>query len=402
MAVMWELYGKGFNEALGAAEKTLQNRRTAQALGGLDLSTPDGALQASKALIGMGRTQEGMTLAQLAMQERNRREELGLRREDIGLRRDQERRQGEQFNQQFGLQNRQFAQTQSQQERMFGLQQQQANRREVPPGFELTPTGMRPIAGGPADPSYRKEVEKSSDPFQKANIDRIGEMRTAGDTARETLGRIAQLEEARKQSVTGTVMRVPGLSNVITGVTPGNQTLDAIAAEFTLGIAEKMKGALSDKDVAFLGKTTPGSTMSDEGAAPIIAAARAGAERMRERAKFYETWYSRNKTLEGADDAWDKFLNEKPILSTGKNGQPEVNRANITAWKEYVATNAAPARGARPQQPTQQPAQAPQGAPQAQSRVIGPAPQGATEGRTGTLQDGRKVIVRNGQIELAQ
>lgn len=406
MAILWELYGKGLGEAAGALEKTIANRRVAGALGGVDLSTPDGALQASKALIGMGRTQEGMTLAQLAMQERNRREELGIRREDQTLRRQKDEREGNQFGQSLGLQRDQLAQNERNQQQQrqaererLDILRQQSNRREIPANFELSPDGkgLRPMAGGPADPAYKREVERTGkDPFEKINVDRIGELRTAADKSRDLLGNVEALEAARRGALaTGGALRVPFIAGAVSGISPGNQTLDAAAAKFAGAAAEQLKGALSDKDLAFINKGVPGASMSDEAAKPIIEATRAGALRSRERSKFYETWYARTKSLDGADEAWDKFLNEKPIVSFGAKGQTVVNQGNVAAWKGYIPEKSA----AAPRGASAGPGTAP---PASQSRTLGPAPAGSNEGRTGTLPDGRKVVVRNGQLELAQ
>jgi hypothetical protein len=133
--------------------------------------------------------------------------------------------------------------------------------------------------------------------------------------------------------------------------------------------------------------------MGDAAAKPIIDAARAGAVRLRERAKFYETWHGKNGSLRGADEAWDKFMDEKPIIEFSNKGDPSVNMNNVTSWKDYIAAAPKPAAGAGASVPA--PAQV------QPSKVPGPAPAGFPEGRTGTF-NGKRVIVRNGQIELAE
>lgn len=306
-----------------------------------------------------------------------------------------------------------------------GRAQRQEAQAGVPSGYQRTATGLAPIPGGPADPAQqaaaaqatRRPDERTSDfdkAMAKADVDRLAEMQTQATQSQQLLGQIAQMEGLRAGATTGRVVgpAAAALGNsMVAGLIPGSREaagLDAIAGGITLELAKAMKGALSDKDIAFLQRQTPNSSVSNEVATVMHNAFRAAGRRKEDMAAFYRTWAERNGSLSGADAAWNRFANENDLFVEDRSTVGGLRVNTGADWSKYVETIQRPARGqgAAPAATTPAPAQSPPAAsaaaPAAAPRVIGPAPQGAPEGRTGRLPDGTRVRVTNGQLVVVE
>lgn len=121
------------------------------------------------------------------------------------------------------------------------------------------------------------------------------------------------------------------------------------AQELQLAFTNQTKGAISDSEMRMFGAATPGINMSDEAAEPVLMAIEAGNKRTIERAKFYEAYLGANRTLRGADEAWDTYVHENPVLVPNKeSGGFMVNEANIGNWKNYVGGDASAEGAAAP------------------------------------------------------
>lgn len=385
MAIAWELYGQGLNNAADTLVKSLQTRDIAGALTGVDLTSPDGALQASKILISKGKMQEGMTLAQLAMQERNRREELGMRREDLGLRRQAEERQGSQFNRQFDLSQQQFGQTQKQQDRAYELQRATAQERpkvefvddgkggkkpvKIMPNGDVTAVPVRNPDGTPAAPDVGNPYGGG-----KFNADQ-GKAAGFSDRMLQSEGILSGINGV------GGVSDAPagwqGLKDRAASMIPGGnfitsekyQKYEQAQRDFINAQLRRESGAAissgefeSAKKQYFPQPGDPPSLIEQKAAnrrAAIEAMGREGGQSYRPRYVF------------------DEKGRVVPFKGAPPQGQQQPGAA---------------------ERPPQSPAATPQGG---NPKVLGPAPQGSPEGRTGSI-NGQKIVVRNGMIEIAE
>lgn len=212
------------------------------------------------------------------------------------------------------------------------------------PGYEAKPD--------PIEVAIKKDELARSRDATKADDTRIKTLRAEGDQGREVLDKIARLREARKgvsyEGGFGADTRtwlgknlpdVPGpfgLPFIPSRDEAGKaEQIGQIATELQLGLTNQTKGAISDREMALFGSSTPGMAMSDAGANNVMLAYEAGGLRQRERPKFYEAYRKTNGSLEGADEAWDAFVQSKPILEPSADGF-KVNQDNIGAWREFV------------------------------------------------------------------
>jgi hypothetical protein len=162
----------------------------------------------------------------------------------------------------------------------------------------------------------------------KADAERIGEYMDAGKTAQEGKAALDQIETLRKEAFTGPVLgRVANMVGY-----PANQALESSTNALSLDVAQKMKGSLSDKDIAFVKSQVPTAALRDSAAQPAADAIRSGFERAGQRAQFYRTWAERYGNINGADSAWNRYINDNPLTTPdaeavgGRRFNPEYNK----------------------------------------------------------------------------
>jgi hypothetical protein len=291
-----------------------------------------------------------------------------------------------------------------QRQQAIELQRQQIERSGIPAGFErdpATPGRLRPIAGGPQDPALqaqqaaatRRPDERSSD-FDKAtdqaDAKRVGEMQTEAVAAQTTLDRVEQLRTLRRQALTGRVIG-PAASAAgntpLASLVPGSReaaSIDGLAGAITLQLAESMKGALSDKDLAFLRQQVPGSNVSNDVAEVMHQALEMAARRKIDMASFYRAWAEKNGNVRGADEAWRKYINENQIFTDDRAAPGGFRIVPPKDWRPYIREMPRPQRGA-------QAASGGQTAPQQPETSASPATPRARG------PDGRIYVVRDGQ-----
>ncbi|MCV9940900.1 cell wall hydrolase [Boseaceae bacterium BT-24-1] len=173
---------------------------------------------------------------------------------------------------------------------------------------------------------------------RKSEFERLKGLDEAAEGARGIRQSVNNLRELRK-GVSYEGMPLAGPASKIAGMAGygGGQALESAATNFKLDLSTKLKGAISDKEQAMLNSATPGLGMSDDAANQTLATYEGVAERAIERQRFYQTWRARNKTLSGADDAWDRYVNENPVVQADKDGKLSLSRQNLGNWQKYVA-----------------------------------------------------------------
>jgi hypothetical protein len=132
----------------------------------------------------------------------------------------------------------------------------------------------------------------------------------------------------RKQAFTG-----PIIGSVAAKVGhPATQALESSTNALALDVAQKMKGALSDKDIAFIKSQTPSLAMGGDAGQAASDALRAGFERAQQRGAFYRAWAEQNGNINGADAAWKKYTEENPLTTKddkalgGRKFNPDYNK----------------------------------------------------------------------------
>lgn len=187
-----------------------------------------------------------------------------------------------------------------------------------------------------------RQAEKPtvSGPEQRRISKRIGDLDTDAENARQLKASVAALQAAR--SKTGSEGGAFADTWASVGGWFGNdnasnmQTVRSLATEMKLNLSQKLKGSVSNAEQGMLENATPGLQMTDDAATPVLQGYSLAAERVTERAKFMRSWVQKNGDDYGADEAWDQYVNENPIISADKDGNWTVNDKNVGNWQRYV------------------------------------------------------------------
>lgn len=191
---------------------------------------------------------------------------------------------------------------------------------------ELTPLGSPPTSGGSAAGVNPNSAFGKA--YYKADAERVSEYMDAGKAAQEGKATLDQIDALRKEAYTGPII---GRAATYLGV-PANQALEASTNQLSLDVAQKMKGSLSDKDIAFVKSQVPTAATGGEAGRAASDAIRAGFERAEQRASFYRTWAERYGNINGADAAWKRYVNENPMTVNdskalgGRRFNPDYNK----------------------------------------------------------------------------
>jgi len=101
----------------------------------------------------------------------------------------------------------------------------------------------------------------------------------------------------------------------------GTQFGEAIAAggmDFVMQRIQGTKGAISEREMEAFAKSSPGMTNTAEGNAMIIDVAIAVEKRKQELPKKQREYLRKNKSLEGFDEEWNKYINDNPVIDMKK------------------------------------------------------------------------------------
>lgn len=127
--------------------------------------------------------------------------------------------------------------------------------------------------------------------------------------------------------------------------------IEAAAGGLTRQAAESLKGALSDRDLAFLQQSQPGGSMTDEAAQAPLAIIRGGALRAQARAEMYDAWLQTHGSARGFQQAWNRYSADNAIVGRDAQGGTVYQVQPRTDWRQYLGGNAGAAPSAAPQQP---------------------------------------------------
>jgi len=206
--------------------------------------------------------------------------------------------------------------------------------------------GMQPLIPGKPSTLTREQ--------EKAYANRVKMFDEAAHTARDMTSDIAQMRGLRDgvsyeggwlPDIRTNVGQALGMKSGLLGIIPSGQeagnaaALRSKAVDLQLGFSEKTKGAITDREQAMFAGATPGLHMADDGANIVFDGQEAGLNRTIERSKFYQTYLQRNRSLAGADDAWDSYIKANPVFSR-KDGKLVINKGNVSNWQSYIGGDA--------------------------------------------------------------
>jgi hypothetical protein len=250
----------------------------------------------------------------------------------------------------------------------------------APAGYAYRPDGsVAPIPGGPEDPNAPAPAPAVAittpagarvgelgvpvpdvDPFagltptQRASmtanvrqeaIKKFSASREAveqANTVNERLGRFVQLLDEGLE--TGPMYKFPGAQTAASALNPAFAEALSIVDMMTPLMRQGLPGAASDRDVAMFRGATVGVDKAPQANRNIAAGLMASRQNLIERDQFEQAYFDQNKHLQGADRAWQKYLNANPIFDHDATKGSYVLNPNRVDWRDYfVGSNAAPA-----------------------------------------------------------
>jgi hypothetical protein len=186
-------------------------------------------------------------------------------------------------------------------------------------------TGLPPAPEGNPNLNPKSPFNQA---MMKQDAERVNSYSEGGKLAEEGTATLDQIDALRDQAYT-----MPLLGPIAAKVGhPATQALEASTNALALDVAQKMKGSLSDKDIAFVKSQVPTAATGGEAGKAASGAIRAGFERSKQRAAFYRTWAEKNGNINGADVAWSKYINDNPVTTEdakalgGRKYNPDYNK----------------------------------------------------------------------------
>jgi hypothetical protein len=186
------------------------------------------------------------------------------------------------------------------------------------------------VPSTPANPSINPK-SPFNQAMAKQDAERVTGYSDASKLAEDGLATLDNIDSLRKEAYTGGPFGIVGAaaSKLGHGAT---QALETNTSALALDVAQKMKGSLSDKDIAFVKQQVPNTAQGGAAGESASGAIRAGFERTKQRAAFYRTWSEKNGNINGADVAWNKYITENPLTTEdkkslgGRKFDPNYNR----------------------------------------------------------------------------
>lgn len=157
------------------------------------------------------------------------------------------------------------------------------------------------------DPLARDEYRAS-----RKDVAEMMDASKSADASIDMLNRIGGLQK-------DTFVQGP-LTKLLPNVSDAATEISSLQSGLSLSSNAALKGATSDKDIAFLMAQQPGTDKSAATNNEIIAGQKAALNRIKEKSNFFDKYLRTNKTTLGAAEEWDKYVKANPLVDpkTGK------------------------------------------------------------------------------------
>jgi len=207
-----------------------------------------------------------------------------------------------------------------------------------PSGVPLAPINMyEGLDPKEAANTRRQEFELAKKLRQEiaANTDKQRKIKSDMDVAEQALKNI----ERKGTQPTGGVYGLPVIGGVAqsirTSQDPDAARFRTVAANMQRNAYVPGEGQISNFERELFAQANldlgrPMKTNYD-----LIEANRVAADRAIERAKFYDRYFAVNRSMSGADELWDQYLNANPILMRNEQGEIVSNPNRAKSYEEY-------------------------------------------------------------------
>lgn len=187
--------------------------------------------------------------------------------------------------------------------------------------------------GGPSQAQFGKQSGKN-------DADLIKEARDTAATAQELRSLAAQMETvAPNVGYTGPGGGMYGAVDDAIGVLPGDKgargAFRQLSMESQLAMTQKTKGAITDREMGMFKQAVPGLTQTSDGNKAMVNIMKATARRLEERASFFEQYQARTGGLNGATEAWGKYLADNPLIVSSEAGGVALS-GDVKSYETYL------------------------------------------------------------------
>lgn len=154
------------------------------------------------------------------------------------------------------------------------------------------------------------------------------------------MGKMAEMAnrfgELMQDQDTGGILRQSEWARNINGAFDSQiQEMNSISDKMTPLLRNGFPGAASDSDRRMFRGGAPGAEKSPEVNHNIIVGMQTAAQNAQDRLAFMETYVGQNNTLRGANEQWQKYLNDNPIFDPNGNPSTPVINTGRQSWREY-------------------------------------------------------------------
>jgi hypothetical protein len=186
----------------------------------------------------------------------------------------------------------------------LGADPQEVNIDRAAPGASFLPK-IRQM-GGRSEEAYYRQWRKEDDAA-------VSQARVGRDMAREMEGLLARQK-------TGGIYAVPGIGSVAGMFDPEIRSMDALQAKRARQQRTPGEGAISDFDAQQFLNMTYGRDKPTETNQQLIRAQRLADDAAIQKRQFKEWHYGTFGSLNGSDEAWDRYAQDNPIFSQDDGG----------------------------------------------------------------------------------
>ena len=157
--------------------------------------------------------------------------------------------------------------------------------------------------------AFTSELRKAETEFQ-GNA-------AATNKARKTVNDMTEAEDILKRIPTGGLARLPFGDNLQTVFSSDAARFDSIAKDQARSAYVKGEGALSDTERKMFEKSSISLGNPTATNQQIIGVTKEVAKRAIDHNEYLERYFGANKTLMGAEESWNRYLNNNPLFAPG-------------------------------------------------------------------------------------
>jgi len=190
----------------------------------------------------------------------------------------------------------------------------------------------------------REELERKArelSPEQKitynAGVKEIGKEEASLTATNQVAQALKRFQELNDEVTTG---RVSGMRPAI--LQPKLQELQQLQNWLQVNNFKPGQGQISNFERSLMKGAGPQVTNDKEANDSIIAIQLGGMQTAKERLDFKEDYIEKNKKLLGADEKWNKYVEENPRFVKDEKTGKIVKNENRKSWREYFGGGAAP------------------------------------------------------------